>query len=72
MGRREYYIELHNGERPAVHCFLVVFLLLLLLCCGALATSRARYHSVSVDSIISSKARVNCYDPDTRARIPGN
>jgi hypothetical protein len=57
-----------STQRPAAHRFLVVFLLLL--CGGALATSPERYYAVSVDSIISSKARVNCYHPDTR--IPGN
>uniref|UniRef100_A0ACD5ZM92 Uncharacterized protein n=1 Tax=Avena sativa TaxID=4498 RepID=A0ACD5ZM92_AVESA len=56
-----------SSQPPAVHCFLVVFALL---CSGALAASSpARYHSASLDSVISSKfqAQYNCYDPaDTR------
>jgi len=53
-----------SQQRLAMHCLLAVFVLL---CGGATlaAASSARYLSTSVDSIISSKAQVNCYDPDT-------
>jgi hypothetical protein len=50
-------------RRPAEHCFLVVFVLVL--CGGALAASPARYLSVSIDTVINSKTQLNCYDPDT-------
>jgi len=52
-----------SQRRPAVH----LLLMFILLCGGAavVVASPAPYLSMSVDSIISSKAQLNCYDPDT-------
>jgi hypothetical protein len=56
--------------RPAVHCLLAAFVVLLL-SGGTLASSPAAGNlSASLDSVISSKAQLNCYDPDTTT--PGN
>jgi hypothetical protein len=58
-----------SQRRPAVHCLLAAFVLLL--SGGTLASSPAAgYLSASLDSVISSKAQLNCYDPDTTT--PGN